>query len=643
METKNLRHCCHTAASARSKISPVTRVDWAGALLVLGTVLAAYVLLHPYSGIVHDARLYTLQALGRLYPFSVGQDVFLRFGSQDQFTIFSPAYAALCSLIGIDRAATALTLLGHLIFLLSCWAFAQKAVGNRYAWMVIAPVVLLPGHYGSAHVFSYFESFLTARTAAECLTVAALASLLGRYRVLSMVLLFAALLFHPIMAAGGCVFAALWVGRKRLTPRMFAWILGTLATFAAIIGLGAPGVEAVLGRPIRFDADWLPLVERRSPYLFLTAWGTDDWAAAAVPLATLLIGAQFNAAWGMAARCALLSALAGLILAFIGGDLFKLILVTQAQTWRWMWLATLISVLVLPVIVHRLWKEGSIGRASALLLMAAWLVRDHGFSAGVVVLALAAAGAIRCQVAEHRLSRASLRGAWILIACVVLYSFFYHRHATDWLVTPSGSEPGWLSELRIWSRGCLLPLVAVAAAIYSRTRERMWWPVLASIAGGIGLLLTYHTISTSLLRQLPAYDLPDLIAWRKIIPTHDEVLWLDDPVAAWVLLQRPSYISSIQTTATLFSRDAAMALRQRTSELKTVFPSVDPLDWEAAPGSIQFASKDLTAICAAIRVNFLVTREQLSATPVAVLLDNRLNAFKGMRLYQCRQNVPFSS
>ena len=76
----------------------------------LGLGVVAWALAHPYQGIFHDANLYTLQALARLHPQSLSQDVFLKFGSQDRFTLFSPIYAAAIRLIGLDHAAALLTL-----------------------------------------------------------------------------------------------------------------------------------------------------------------------------------------------------------------------------------------------------------------------------------------------------------------------------------------------------------------------------------------------------------------------------------------------------------------------------------------------------------------------------------------------------
>src|SRR5208283_3599297 len=77
-------------------------------LALLG--VATWALSHAYAGIFHDAGLYTLQALARLRPGSLSSDVFLKFGSQDRFTLFSPIYAASAQWLGVEPAAATLTL-----------------------------------------------------------------------------------------------------------------------------------------------------------------------------------------------------------------------------------------------------------------------------------------------------------------------------------------------------------------------------------------------------------------------------------------------------------------------------------------------------------------------------------------------------
>ena len=51
----------------------------------------------------------TLQALAHLKPDLLSNDIFLRFGSQDNYTLFSPLYAAVISLLGVEPAASLLT------------------------------------------------------------------------------------------------------------------------------------------------------------------------------------------------------------------------------------------------------------------------------------------------------------------------------------------------------------------------------------------------------------------------------------------------------------------------------------------------------------------------------------------------------
>src|SRR6267142_750798 len=78
-------------------------------VVLLLLCVITWALSHGYRGIFHDAGLYTLQALAHRAPASLGQDVFLRFGSQDRFTIFGPLYAAAARLLGMEGAAAALT------------------------------------------------------------------------------------------------------------------------------------------------------------------------------------------------------------------------------------------------------------------------------------------------------------------------------------------------------------------------------------------------------------------------------------------------------------------------------------------------------------------------------------------------------
>src|SRR5690242_1255333 len=42
-----------------------------------------WIVMHDYQGLRHDAQLYTFQALARLQPGLLANDIYLRYGSQD--------------------------------------------------------------------------------------------------------------------------------------------------------------------------------------------------------------------------------------------------------------------------------------------------------------------------------------------------------------------------------------------------------------------------------------------------------------------------------------------------------------------------------------------------------------------------------
>src|SRR5437660_1526784 len=67
-------------------------------------LLAFNAVARPCSSTAHDARLYSLQALNSAEAGAYGDDVFLRYGSQDQFTLFSRVVGPLVAAFGVRTA-----------------------------------------------------------------------------------------------------------------------------------------------------------------------------------------------------------------------------------------------------------------------------------------------------------------------------------------------------------------------------------------------------------------------------------------------------------------------------------------------------------------------------------------------------------
>src|SRR5207245_350004 len=72
-------------------------------LLVL-ILLAANAVTRPYANIAHDTRLYSVQVLNQAENGIYDNDLYFRYGSQDQYSFFSIIMAPLVRLMGLPTA-----------------------------------------------------------------------------------------------------------------------------------------------------------------------------------------------------------------------------------------------------------------------------------------------------------------------------------------------------------------------------------------------------------------------------------------------------------------------------------------------------------------------------------------------------------
>jgi len=586
-------------------------------------------------GIWHDARLYTLQALAHLKPDLLGNDIFLRFGSQDNYTLFSPLYAAVISVLGVEPAAALLTFVFHLAFFCAAWLLARRILPTNLVLLAVGLLVALPSYYGGDRVFSYCEDFLTPRLPAEALVLGGLAAAIAqRYRWAAVCMAGAALL-HPLIAAAGI---ALLLCQLIALPRpRLALGLGTaFAGAMVVLTLCTP-----MGAWIRFDSEWLPLVLDRGSYLFLSNWSLGDWGRASVSLATLAVGLRSLAPSPARNVCiaALITGLCGLALALLGSDLLRLVLITQLQPWRWLWLTSVVAVVLLPAITARCWASGPLGRASVLLLGAVWLFHDEIYVFIVAPLAISAAIAMG-RATTPRIARLLLWGA----AAVFLFAIAWTL-AVNFLFAGFYAEGPGIPDILRWARslardGVLATMLLVAAwwvSLRSTSRAAPIVLVVAAAAAVAALLPISLAERTRFAYPQQLYQ--QFAPWRRLIPPGEEVLWVEGPVPTWLLLERPSYLSSAQTTSTLFSKKAAIEMWARAQALSDFLPGEDLMTW--GPSPTRRASPELPtlrSVCASSDVKYIVTRADLHAAPLDVAPPGVPMQYRKLQLYRCAQS-----
>lgn len=600
-------------------------------LLTLSMLLVAlWLLLYPYAGIRHDARLYTLQALAHLNPELYGRDIFLRFGSQDKYTIFTPIYAQLCTWMDVEHAAALLTALGQLGFLAACWFLTKRLAGSKMAAWTLGLVLILPGNYGSDYVFTYLETFITPRLFGEALALFSIGCFIAERWSASAALLLLALLLHPIMAAAGAAFISVSLALQRPKHAVSFGLVG--------LAIAIPLLLSPLSTGLRFDSEWLTPIAQRSPYLFIHTWAYADWARLSVPLVTLLLSTLLSPTTQQrtVAKAAVLTALGGLLLTLLGSDIGWLILVTQGQAWRWLWLSTLLALLLVLPLLQMLWTQGKAGQTTGLLLISAWLVRNEASSLGLAILAVSAGLSCYRGIGTEKTWHKAWLGSWAILASTIAWMLAINL-LTAGLLLSTYHVPNWLDKLRGICTDGFLPLCLVGLTYAALNSRRLCPHRLIFICTGMFCLtMAWFYWPNWHYEEYPPSLVAAMDTWRQHIPIGEEVLWLNGPTPNWMLLKRPNYISGIQTTVALFSRAAAMTLKQRTAEIQTIFPNSKPLTWTGQEQANTPITRDLRDICAHINVKFLVTNEVLDSPPLAIAPNGMPIGYKQARLYQCK-------
>lgn len=574
------------------------------AILALACI---WLLAHRYEGIRHDAWLYAGQALARLDPLAFRNDLFFVHGSQDDYSLFSRPYGLLAERLGIGRAALLLLVAAHLAWALAAFALARRWLTGTALWLALALVYALPRDYGPGGVFHYAESFLTARSAAEPLVLAALAASLAGQRALAWLAALLALVCHPIMALPGLLFLAAF--DLRPGPRA----LGGFALAAVAVALTLPPM----------DAEWLAIVRRLAPYLLLDRWG---WAELAEPLVWLgILGVAASQAAPPLQRAlrALLLAAAGCALLAVLGTITHAALLIQAQPWRAVWLIKTVALLVLAGLFAERWQRSATDR---------WLLAGLGAAAltspaagGPIAVGLAMLAHRGWQAGQPpavpRWLPAAAGLALLLVLAETLLEMLQHGYVAaerihDWLATPAQSSPGNFSGLLLGPLALLLP-----AGLWLLLRLGARRPKAVAVLAAALFLGALHGWNHDEKSQPPTlFSAHPPQPFAGLVPRGATVYWQDHFEWSWFLLRRANYASTLQSLGLVFSRQKAIESLRRLERI-IAFGSTDAPPEASPTGKLVGRGptpEGLTDLCQDQVLDFVVlgTRFDGSAPPV---------------------------
>jgi hypothetical protein len=644
------------------RLFPILERLAASPLTLVSVMLAVNGLAQPFSGMSHDARLYGVQAMEVVTPGTYDQDLYLLYGSQDRYSVFTRLLTPLVAALGVHLSfflvylASKALLFGAAVRLMYALVPDRAAVALGAVFVALAAVP-----YGGNEIFHVNESFLTPRLAACALVLFGLEQVLADRPVWSLLFLAGALVLHPLMAVGAFLTWTVYFLSRRLTSRQLAGV-ALLLTGAGVFVLARQSLATRIFGQV--DDEWRDVILQICFFIRPASWSALDWARIAwgfVVVVAAVSGFARSSARFLLAVVA--TAVIGLIGSVVAVQTHYLLLIIGSP-YRALWL---LEFLALPLgfawVVH-LWRRGTSGGRAAALSLLPLAAIDWGVQA-VAGLGLFVFAFLVLTVYRRGLDRRPRRPAWLwptarasfligffLMAAydgVVLAVLFFVRpdpaldldiHPVNVLLAASRT----LFQLPVLVAVCFAA-GRVVGAFGPPRRARVAllavWAGYQALLFGLSLSPWYGRTFSRDYRQMEfvAHHLGRLAD----VPNHGAtVYWPTDVRVIWFDLGARGYYNWVQMSGCGFNRGTAVegrrrALLVRKFELEAVrsSPLVQPW-WDAAYRSYYEAADagpptraDLLALCQDERLDFVVVEQEFEGLSCAS--DGRLY------LYDCRR------
>ena len=519
----------------------------------VGAIVAAWAIMRPYGGILHDANLYVHYA--RFGRSDIWREYDLLVANDEQMgrSVYVGVLRPMIDAFGVAAAALAAATAGVVAWVIALVGLT-RVLFERDWWLYVVLVPTFPAFW--TPVFGFAEIFAAPRAVAEALTLGAIALVLIGRTGWAVALIVAAGAFHPLVALPGAAVAFVIAVRDRK---------GVLIGGIAVVGAGVV-VAAIdpleLAGTSSYDAVWLETIGTRASLILPGTWDSISWVY--VVKAFVLGGAAWvstsSARFRVLASSSVVIGAAAMAVSIVFGWFVVRPLVVQLQPWRAMWLVAIVGMLGVVELGLVAWRKRTLDdavrwMAAVTIVLAgsravplAWFLLQVAIA---VPFLLPTSNPIRARSFVLRLHWALYVtfGALAIAQIVAAIGRLALLDPWDRLPVLAYSETLPAVTLLV---GIALVSLAVIASNRSRTPWQRWVAVgvLIAIVVTAGVLWDQRTpwqkFSESV--ETPVVDLPpDAV-----------VLVEDDLIATATLLARPTYYSNYSGAGVAFSRALAI-------------------------------------------------------------------------------------
>ncbi len=509
-----------------------------------------------------------------LNPSAFVRDPLFMFGSQDSYTIFTPLYAGLISLLGVEKAALWGTLAEGALFVSACWMLCRALPLKTGRYLVFLLLVSTQLVY-CVNQYNYFgslrisEPFMTARNLSVAVALMGLSFAFQGKKAHSWLLALLATAFHPLM--GGWFLLLLLVWSLNLRTRT-VWLLG-IAVVSVLAGLAISDT----GIFTTMSPEWAHYVRLNSGIVFPHLQEQQRLSLYVAGYAMLYFAGRFGAPtlrdWY---RRILAISFSANLLFWFSGTYAPSALIMQLQLWRVNWLALIFAVIAIVDLARRAWLGGRTRRLISLSIGTVFLLWPWG---SVPLLLMCGSFPARSLRFARLLLRRYHERFWQgmkIVEVILLVLWVGYILAAAGIVGRefSGASPGGeavsgaIPSLRHVSTKDLLMgigftggsgLVALTAWLLLSTRLRA-----VAIVGTLVLTLvvTPWAWDVQAARDREG-DYQEYREFEKIIKPGDTVYWRQRPLAVYQSLRTANYVSTVSAIGLVFSEERTKEVTRR--------------------------------------------------------------------------------
>jgi len=624
---------------------------------VIFSILASlWLLKHPYSGIWHDGIIYTFMALKDLYPDVFANDLFIKFGSQDSYTIFPQIYAVLIKSFGIYKSALILTVSGQLLWVFAAVTLFRTFLKGKELYISLAILFFMKSYYWGFNTFQYAEPFVNPRIFSEAFCILGITCILKKKHFTSAVLFIVSFLIHPLMTLGAGLIVYVYL--VLAYPRV---LFSAPILVAAILLLGLFKIEPFTGVLRVISPEWHQIIKERFHYLFSIQWPLKDWAELFFTVSVTAAACLFSK--GVMRRLflsSIIGACCGMLVNIIGGELFKNEFITQIQAWRCLWFLQFISALGAAMLIINFLELAN--WENRLLLCSFLVLAWYSISLGVISFGITLIFLYLCvRASGNDLSPIKLLRpiAFLIIVIIIIINITLpDMISLIRILIKNDFNIEFLSKLsELASLNLFIPLVLslVIFFFYYNWEKSPSFKIIFLSFAVLAISLTVWDRQSSWSKMIERNE-DNTAFFRYVLPHDATILWDGSSEIPWFGARRPSYISAQQGCGAIYNQKTAFEYAKRVN---IVFPLMDESALESRKigyrlyswfDKNKFKSKYLGVCRAAEGLDYIVSSVNIpgksiahwrSAVPIArtrILEDGRFEVSRDQDfyLYDCR-------